>query len=146
MSEQLRQSFSKFREAMWVINDYVVKVLAEHEALNRYSQQQLETLRIIRENPNISQNKIATTQGVFKTAISNRIKKLQEDGLITINAGEDMRKKSISLTGKGTELMETAEEVVYQNLDQLLEGHFSQEEVMEFSQQLDKIVQLIKKD
>ncbi|TGB04874.1 MarR family winged helix-turn-helix transcriptional regulator [Halobacillus salinus] len=144
MSEELRTSFAKFREAMWVINDYIVRVMAEEEALKGYSQQQLETLRIIRENPNISQNTIASTQGVFKTAISNRIKKLEADGLVVIQPGEDMRKKSISLTEKGMNLLDKAEDVVYSKLDQLLENHFTKEEVIYFTKQLDKTVQLLK--
>lgn len=146
MSEELRKSFSKFREAMWVINDYVVKILEEEEVLKGYSQQQFETLRIIKENPNISQNAIASTQGVFKTAISNRIKKLERDGLIAIEPGEDMRKKSISLTSEGMNILETAEEVVYTKLNQLLENHFTNEEVIYFTQQLDKTVQLLKNE
>jgi len=144
MSEELRESFAKFSEAMWVINDYVEKILQEDETLSRYSKQQIETLRIIHKNPNISQKEISSIQGVFKTAISNRIRKLEQDGLIVINSDKDMRRKSVSLTSDGLKIVKLAEEMIFENLNSLLEDDFSKGEVIHFTEQLEKIVTLLK--
>ncbi|WP_082233044.1 MarR family winged helix-turn-helix transcriptional regulator [Halobacillus massiliensis] len=145
MSKELREAYVKFNEAMWGINTYVAQILSSHETLSRYSQQQMETLRIIKQNPKISQNEIAAIQGVFKTAISNRIKKLKEDGLIHITSDKDQRKKSVSLTQEGMQLLDLSEEVVYGKLNELFEDHFSKEEVIYFTKQLDEAAKLLKK-
>lgn len=145
MSEELRKAYSKFGEAILEINAYVAHIVDEHEGLNRYSPQQLQTLRIIKENPAISQNEIAAIQGVFKTAISNRIKKLEQDGLIAIHSDQDMRKRAVSITQKGIGLLSTSENAIYENLNELLGAEFTSEEILTFTQQLDKVVLSLKK-
>lgn len=145
MSKELRKAYSKFGDAILEINAYVAQIVDKHEELNRYSPQQLQTLRIINENPAISQNKIAEIQGVFKTAISNRIKRLEQDCLITIHSDQDMRKRAISITQKGLELLGISENAIYENLNELLEEKFTNEEILTFTRQLDEIVHSLKK-
>ena len=140
MTQELREVYVKFSEAIWGINTCVVRIVAENQDLNQYSEQQLQTLRVIKQHPNISQIEIASYQGVFKTAISNRIRKLEQDGLVFIRPDKDMRKKVVSLTSKGMQLMETAEKAIYGKLNELLGSEFSKEEILTFVGQLDRAV------
>ncbi|SDI29611.1 DNA-binding transcriptional regulator, MarR family [Alteribacillus persepolensis] len=144
MSQELHDVYVKFREAIWRINAYVGQIVSEHEELSQYSEQQLQTLRVIKQHPNISQNDIAAFQGVYKTAISNRIKKLEQDGLVFIRADEDMRKKVVSLSSKGLQLIEQADKVIYGKLDELLGPVFTEEEIFAVVRQLDKAAQHFK--
>ena len=144
MSQELFTAYSKFSEAILEVNAYVANVFTTHEELKAYSPQQLQTLRIIKKNPAISQSKIADIQGVFKTAISNRIKKLEQDGLIAILTNQDLRKKSISITQKGTDLLMVSETVIFENLNDLLAERFTSDEIIQFTSQLDEIVNSLK--
>ncbi|TDL30999.1 MarR family transcriptional regulator [Jeotgalibacillus sp. S-D1] len=144
MSKDISQAFVQFSEAIWNINAYVAEIIAQNEELNQYSSQQLQTLRIIKEHPDISQSEIAAIQGVFKTAISNRIKKLELGGLIAISSGRDRREKSVKITDKGLHLMNTSEKVIYGHLNDLLSSEFSNEEIVTFTKQLHRINQLLK--
>ena len=144
MSRELFTAYSKFSEAILEVNAYVADVFANHEKLKAYSPQQLQTLRIIKKNPSISQSEIADIQGVFKTAISNRIKKLEQDGLIAILTNQDLRKKAISITQKGTELLVVSETVIFENLNDLLAERFTGDEIIKFTSQLDEIVHCLK--
>ncbi len=144
MSQELFTAYSKFSEAILEVNAYVANVFTTHEELKAYSPQQLQTLRIIKKNPAISQSEIADIQGVFKTAISNRIKKLEQDGLIAILTNQDLRKKSISITQKGTDLLIVSETVIFENLNDLLAERFTSDEIIQFTSQLDEIVNSLK--
>ena len=144
MAQELFTAYSKFSEAILEVNAYVADVFANHEKLKAYSTQQLQTLRIIKKNPSISQSEIADIQGVFKTAISNRIRKLEQDGLIAILTNQDLRKKAISITQKGTELLVVSETVIFENLNDLLAERFTGDEIIKFTSQLDEIVHCLK--
>ncbi|MDN5709319.1 MAG: winged helix-turn-helix transcriptional regulator [Planococcus sp. (in: firmicutes)] len=144
MSQELFTAYSKFSEAILEVNVYVADVFASHKVLKAYSPQQLQTLRIIKKNSAISQSEIADIQGVFKTAISNRIKKLEQDGLIAILTNQDLRKKAISITQKGTELLTVSETVIFDSLNELLAERFTSDEIIKFTSQLDEIVQCLK--
>lgn len=144
MSQELFTAYSKFSEAILEVNAYVANVFTTHEELKAYSPQQLQTLRIIKKNPAISQSEIADIQGVFKTAISNRIKKLEQDGLIAILTNQDLRKKSISITQKGTDLLMVSETVIFENLNDLLAERFTSDEIIQFTSQLDEIVNFLR--
>lgn len=146
MSQELFVAYAKFSEAILEVNAYVADVFGSHEQLQAYSPQQLQTLRIINKNPAISQNEIAEIQGVFKTAISNRIRKLEKDGLIAIRADQDLRKKAISITQKGNELLKLSETVIFESLDELLGERFTSEEILGFTSQLDEIVTCLKQE
>ncbi|MDE4085672.1 winged helix-turn-helix transcriptional regulator [Planococcus maritimus] len=144
MSQELFTAYSKFSEAILEVNAYVANVFTTHEELKAYSPQQLQTLRIIKKNPAISQSEIADIQGVFKTAISNRIKKLEQDGLIAILTNQDLRKKAISITQKGTDLLMVSETVIFENLNDLLAERFTSDEIIQFTSQLDEIVNFLR--
>ncbi len=146
MSKELYTAYAKFSEAILEVNAYVSDVFGDNEQLKPYSPQQLQTLRIINKYRIISQTEIAQIQGVFKTAISNRIKKLEQDGLITIVSDQDLRKKAVSITPKGSELLKVSESAIYENLNQLLGERFTSEEIITFTAQLDEIVDCLKKE
>lgn len=146
MHSDLRSVYVLFSEAMWEINGYVAKRIAEDEELSHFSKEQMETLRIIRRHPNISLGEIAKNQGVFKTAISNRIKKLADSELITIAADKDMRKRSVNLTKQGEALSLKAEDAVFSSLHQLFDQQFSKEEIMMFTDKLNKAVNILKEE
>jgi MarR family transcriptional regulator, teicoplanin-associated locus regulator len=144
MNNDLRSIYILFSEAMWEINAYVAKRMEEEEELAHFSKEQMETLRIIRKHPNISQGEIAKNQGVFKTAISNRIKKLEQSQLITIAADKDNRKRTVNLTNKGEALSLKAEDAVFGSLHQLFDEQFTEEEIKFFTAKLNKTVNILK--
>ncbi|PPA69022.1 MarR family transcriptional regulator [Jeotgalibacillus proteolyticus] len=144
MSKEMTKAFIQFSEAIWSINAYVGGIMAQDAELKPYSTQQLQTLRIINEHPDISQGEIAAIQGVFKTAISNRIKKLEQNSLIIIDSGRDKRERSVKITEKGIKLIEKSEAIIFGHLNELLHTEFSDEEIVTFTRQLDRINSLLK--
>ena len=143
MEEELKRAFNLFQESIVNIHSEVAKILNNSGVDEVISKEQYQTLRIIKESPRCTYSFIAAKQGVFKTAISNRINKLKKLELILIQQGEDKREKSVLLTEKGFELVSRTENIIYETFNRKLSSHFSNEEIITFVKQLEKANNLI---
>lgn len=143
MEEELKKAFNLFQESIINIHSEVAKILNNSGLDEVVSKEQYQTLKIIKDFPRCKYSFIAAKQGVFKTAISNRINKLKHLDLIAIQQGEDKREKSVLLTDKGLELVKRTEDVIYETFNRKLSSHFSNEEIITFVKQLEKANKLI---
>lgn len=143
MDKELKKVFNLFQESIINIHSEVGKILNQSQLDITISKEQYQTLKIIKETPMCSYSYIATKQGVFKTAISNRINKLRHLNLIEIAQGEDKREKSVSPTQKGFVLVNKIEDLIYERFNKTLSSQFSHDEIVTFVNQLQKANNLI---
>nr|WP_263315015.1 MarR family transcriptional regulator [Mammaliicoccus sp. Marseille-Q6498] len=143
MDNELKKAFNLFQESIINIHSEVAKILNNSGLDEVISKEQYQTLKIIKESPKCTYGYIASKQGVFKTAISNRINKLKHLNLISIQQGEDKREKSVLLTEKGLSLVKRTEDIIYETFNSKLSSHFSEQEIITFVQQLQKANDLI---
>ncbi|WP_301421147.1 MarR family winged helix-turn-helix transcriptional regulator [Mammaliicoccus lentus] len=142
-NNELKKAFNLFQESIVNIHSEVAKILNKSGLDEVISKEQFQTLKIIKESPKCTFSFIAQRQGVFKTAISNRINKLKHLDLISIQQGEDKREKSVLLTEKGLSLVSRTEDIIYETFSHKLSSHFSDQEIITFVKQLQKANNLI---
>ena len=142
-NNELKKAFNLFQESIVNIHSEVAKILNKSGLDEVISKEQFQTLKIIKESPKCTLSFIAQRQGVFKTAISNRINKLKHLDLISIQQGEDKREKSVLLTEKGLSLVSRTEDIIYETFSRKLSSHFSDQEIITFVKQLQKANNLI---
>ncbi|WP_256681922.1 MarR family winged helix-turn-helix transcriptional regulator [Mammaliicoccus fleurettii] len=143
IEHELKKAFNLFQESIINIHSEVGKILNNTGLDEVISKEQYQTLKIIKDFPKCTYGFIATKQGVFKTAISNRINKLKNLELISIEQGEDKREKSVLLTEKGMKLVIRTEDIIYETFNRKLSSHFSDHEIITFVKQLEKANNLI---
>ncbi|GGI41103.1 MarR family winged helix-turn-helix transcriptional regulator [Mammaliicoccus stepanovicii] len=143
MDNELKKVFNLFQESIVNIHSEVAKILSNSGLDEVISKEQYQTLKIVKESPGSTFSYIASKQGVFKTAISNRINKLMKLNLISIQQGEDKREKSVLLTEKGISVVNRTEDIIYETFNKKLSPHFSEEEIITFVKQLQKANDLI---
>lgn len=90
------------------------EVLEEEQI--QISREQLGVFKLLNEQSSLSINEIAHQQGVFKTAISKRIAKLEKHGYVIKKVGEDKREKRVQLTEKGQTFYQERQLKLYQGL------------------------------
>ncbi len=87
---------------------------------------------------------MAQKQGVHKSAVSNRLKKLVEKGLVTSRRGQDQRERLIELTPEGKRLVEEVDGAVYRYVESLIDGEVDEIEIEQFVRTFRKIKQLLR--
>ena len=97
--QNLNQAHLLFIELSKAINE----VLDEQDI--NISREQMGVFKLLNEHGSLTINEIAEAQGVFKTAISKRISKLQQMGFVIKQVGHDKREKLVYLTEKGIHFM-----------------------------------------
>ncbi|ELK48062.1 MarR family transcriptional regulator [Halobacillus sp. BAB-2008] len=117
-----RKVIDLFIEVYFGASEHLRK-LEESGPLKNVSSQQLQTLKIIKVEAALTPGRLSNIQGVHKSAISNRIKKLMEKELIQWSeTKEDKRSKLVQLTEKGEEIVDRADELIYDSFSFLFEG------------------------
>lgn len=103
------------------------------EIWNEFSPEQIQVLKILSTHGPLSNGKLAEVQGVHKSAVSTRLRKLEEKGLVTSSKDpDDQRTKVIELTSSGAEILKQADEAVFESIEKLFSGHIVEEEIDTF--------------
>lgn len=84
------------------------------------SREQIGVFELLIQHKQLSVQEIADKQGVFKTAISKRVKKLEEAGYVKKITSKDKRQKVIALTTEGYEYFRQRQITLYEGLEQKL--------------------------
>ncbi|MGI1806067.1 MarR family winged helix-turn-helix transcriptional regulator [Exiguobacterium sp. TDN 0502] len=143
MKDNLREAVLLFEEVMIHGTERVLKSV-ESPVWQMYSPEQLHVLKLVGKYGPISSGRLAAIQGVHKSAISNRLKKLTEKGLVIIERKEDdHRTKYISLTESGQLVTTEAEQEIYAYLESLIEGKVEEKEVIQFIETFKKIKEIL---
>ena len=96
------------------------------------------------ENECMTFTELSQRTGLANNTLTNMIKKLEEQGLVSLEACKiDKRKRYVSLTELGKAQKEIGDEVSYELGEQFYKG-FSTQEISEFESYLARIIQNLK--
>ncbi|EGQ26889.1 MarR family winged helix-turn-helix transcriptional regulator [Sporosarcina newyorkensis] len=132
MKEQLQEAVELFEEVIIYGTEHVVKNL-NIPIWKEYSPEQIQVLKILSTYGNLSSGQLAEIQGVHKSAISTRLKKLVEKELVKSEKDpNDQRTNRISLTPKGNEVLSASNEAVYESIESLFKDRIDEQELEQF--------------
>ncbi|WP_336824751.1 MarR family transcriptional regulator [Sporosarcina sp. USHLN248] len=132
MREKLEEAIELFQEVLIYGSEHVVKTV-NVDVWNDYSPEQIQVLKILSTQGPLSNGKLAEIQGVHKSAISTRLKKLEEKGLVSSDKDpNDQRAKIVQLTTSGEEVLKKSDEAVYESIVKLFVGKVEEHEVDTF--------------
>lgn len=112
--EKYNKLHLQFIELSKKINEVI-----EEQAID-ISREQLGVFKLLLENKNMSLKEIAFRQGVHKTAVTKRIKKMEEKGYVKKIKSQDKREKLIALTTQGHKFYQHRQELLYKGLEKKL--------------------------
>ncbi|MBB4825227.1 DNA-binding MarR family transcriptional regulator [Sporosarcina luteola] len=132
MKEKIKEAIELFEDVMIFGAAHVMKSV-DVEIWNEFSPEQIQVLKILSTHGPLSNGKLAEVQGVHKSAVSTRLRKLEEKGLVTSSKDpDDQRTKVIELTSSGAEILKQADEAVFESIEKLFSGHIVEEEIDTF--------------
>lgn len=132
MREKLEEAIELFQEVLIYGSEHVVKSV-NVDVWDEYSPEQIQVLKILSTQGPLSNGKLAEIQGVHKSAISTRLKKLEEKGLVASDKDpNDQRAKIVRLTTSGEEVLRKSDEAVYESIEKLFVGKVEEHEIDTF--------------
>ncbi|MCP3763460.1 MarR family transcriptional regulator [Domibacillus sp. A3M-37] len=144
MEKQLQEAVELFEEVMVYGTERVLKSI-DDPIIHDYSPEQIQMMKIIGKHGPITAGSLAVMQGVHKSAISNRLKKLEEKGLVQIvKSDSDQRSKWVELTDDGTDFVEKAKAILSSFISSLLSDHIDEKEVEQFVKTFRKLKEIMK--
>ncbi|WP_114571477.1 MarR family winged helix-turn-helix transcriptional regulator [Exiguobacterium flavidum] len=144
MNEDLKEAIMLFEDVLVHGTERVLKHV-DAAVWKEHSPEQIRLMKIIESYGPVPSGRLAELQGVHKSAISNRLKKLTEKGLVIIERTEgDQRTKLVLLTDAGREVVQASDEAIYQYLKKLIDGQFSEGEAEEFVRIFRRLKEILK--
>jgi len=143
MKELMREAVQLFEEVMFHGTEHVIEAM-EGDVWREYSREQLQLLKLLDQFGDLPAGQLAEKQGVHKSAVSNRLKKLVEKGLVVSRRGADQRERLIGLTEDGKRLVAAADLAVYRYVESLIDGQVDEIEIEQFVRTFRKIKQLLR--
>lgn len=132
MREKLEEAIELFQEVLIYGSEHVVKSV-KVDVWDEYSPEQIQVLKILSTQGPLSNGKLAEIQGVHKSAISTRLKKLEEKGLVASDKDpNDQRAKIVQLTTSGEEVLRKSDDAVYESIEKLFVGKVEEHEIDTF--------------
>ncbi|MBD7983767.1 MarR family transcriptional regulator [Sporosarcina sp. Sa2YVA2] len=139
MKEQLKEAVELFEEVMIYGTEHVMKSV-DVDIWKEYSPEQIQVLKILATQGPLSNSKLAEIQGVHKSAISTRLKKLEQMGLVESSRDPlDQRAKIVLLTESGAELLKVSGEAVYDSIIKLFGDQIDEHELQSFVETFRKL-------
>ena len=132
MKETLLEAIELFEEVMIYGTEHFVKSV-QSPIWKEFSPEQIQTLKLLSAYDSLSNSKLATLQGVHKSAITARLKKLEEKGLVrTERAQHDQRSKVVQLTEAGKDILDASNTAINETIASLFSDEISEEELVQF--------------
>ncbi|ANZ34549.1 MarR family winged helix-turn-helix transcriptional regulator [Staphylococcus carnosus] len=144
MTYDMQEALTRFDLILMSINKTISELLQETGLEYTISREQMEALIIIRTCHQVTVNELAEKQGIFKTAASKRINKLEKLGLVRRVESENKRIKLMHLTEEGTRFLEEVKRKLSSVVEESLNGLFSIEEINDFVNKLEDIEKALK--
>ncbi|MBY6177904.1 MarR family winged helix-turn-helix transcriptional regulator [Staphylococcus warneri] len=119
MNKNTLKQFNEIHLAFIELSKQINEVLEEQNI--DISREQMGVFKLLMENKKMSMKDIAYRQGVYKTAITKRIKKMKDKGFVKKVNSVDKREKLISLTSEGYEFYQNRQELLYKDLEKKLD-------------------------
>ncbi len=143
MNKKLQEAVELFEEVMIYGTEHVFKNL-DVPIWKEYSPEQIQVLKILAAYGNLSSGQLAGIQGVHKSAISTRLKKLLEKDLVQSEKDpNDQRINRISLTTKGCEVLAVSNEAINKSVEKLFENQIDETELEQFIETFRKLKSIL---
>ncbi|PIC70893.1 MarR family transcriptional regulator [Sporosarcina sp. P16b] len=143
MRNQLQEAVELFEEVMIYGTEHVVKNL-DVPIWKDYSPEQIHVLKILSAYGQLSSGQLAEIQGVHKSAISSRLKKLVEKDLVQSEKDvNDQRMNRISLTEKGREVLSISNAAINESVENLLKDQIDEQELEQFIKTFRKLKSIL---
>ncbi|MFI9044902.1 MarR family winged helix-turn-helix transcriptional regulator [Staphylococcus saprophyticus] len=144
VDKTIEEAITKFQIVMLHLNKEIVEIVKETGLSNLLSREQIDAMRIIKNEGKVTINELAGLQNIFKTAASKRIAKLEEMGYVQRAYSDNKRIKLIMLSDEGETFLQRATAVMTEAVKDRLGNKFTVEEVHHFVEQLTHIVNAFK--
>ena len=142
MKDKELQQFNQFHLTFIEISKIINEVIDEENI--DISREQLGIFKLLLEHKQLSVNQIAEKQGVYKTAISKRIKKLETKHFVERIKSEDKREKVIQLTEEGLQFYNNRQNKLYEGFKRKL--NLNSKELNDLFDYTNHINDILKKD
>ncbi|MDW0110063.1 MarR family winged helix-turn-helix transcriptional regulator [Sporosarcina aquimarina] len=132
MKETLLEAIELFEEVIIYGTEHFLKSV-QSPIWKEYSPEQIQTLKLLAAYGSLSNGKLADLQGVHKSAITARLKKLEDKGLVrTERSEQDQRAKVVRLTDAGQEILAASNTAINETIAKLFHDEISEEELVQF--------------
>ncbi|GKV68364.1 hypothetical protein NCCP2716_08620 [Sporosarcina sp. NCCP-2716] len=142
--EMMQEAIELFEEVIIYGTEHFLKTV-QAPLLDKYSPEQIQTLKLLAAYGSLSNSKLAELQGVHKSAITARIKKLEDKGFVqTARSTHDQRAKVVQLTEAGRQALADSNAAINDSIATLFDGEISEEELSQFVQTFRKLKDILK--
>ena len=145
MDARIKEAVDLFTEVMVYGTERVIKSV-DDPLWKEYSPEQIQLLKLIGREQRITSGRLAVMQGVHKSAVSSRIKKLLEKDLIRVVETANRREKLLELTEKGIHIQKQSDKVLTEYVEKLFGQYIEDEEIEQFLAIFRKLKDIIKTD
>lgn len=145
MDKRIQEATELFEEVLIYGTERVLKSV-DNPLWKEYSPEQMQVLKLISKEESMTAGRLALLQGVHKSAISSRLKKLVEKELVVIKPSGDKREKLIVLTDKGLDIVEQSKQILDEYIGSLLSDHVIDQEIEQFLVTFRKLKEILKMD
>ncbi|PKR77080.1 MarR family transcriptional regulator [Halalkalibacillus sediminis] len=146
MDKRLYEAVELFEEVMIYGTSRILKSV-DGDVWRDFSREQVQMMKLIEKEEGMTSNRLAELQGVHKSAVSNRLKKLLDKEVVEMIPDEnDQRTKLIMLTERGKQVVEKTNEMVFQYIERIFSEHIEEEELEQFISMFRKIKSILKVD
>ena len=145
MDKRIQEATELFEEVLIYGTERVLKSV-DNPLWKEYSPEQMQVLKLISKEESMTAGRLALLQGVHKSAISSRLKKLVEKELVVIKPSGDKREKLIALTDKGLDIVEQSKQILDEYIGSLLSDHVIDQEIEQFLVTFRKLKEILKMD
>ncbi|MCD8892543.1 winged helix DNA-binding protein [Staphylococcus nepalensis] len=139
VDQSIEHAIRKFQTVMLYLNKEIVEMVNDSSLTNLLSREQIEAMRIIQTEGQVTINELASLQNIFKTAASKRIGKLEEMGYVQRAHSNNKRIKLVQLSIEGEMFLKRATETMTEEVKKRLGNRFTLEEIENFVNQLERI-------
>lgn len=145
MDKKVKEAVDLFTEVMIYGTERVIRAV-DDPLWKEFSPEQLQMLKLIGKEERITSSRLAVLQGVHKSAVSSRIKKMIQKEMVLVVQAEDRREKLIELTDKGKETVAQTDKVLTEYLEKLISQKVEDQEIEQFLKIMRKLKSIIKAD
>jgi len=143
MDKRIQEAVELFEEVLIYGTERVLKSV-EDPLWKEYSPEQIQVLKMIGKEETLTAGRLANLQGVHKSAVSNRLKKLLDRELVIVKPTADKREKLLALTDQGKKVVEQSNAVLYEYIEMLLSDQVNDQEIDQFLVTFRKLKEILK--
>ena len=143
MDKRIQEAIELFEEVLIYGTERVLRSV-EDPLWKEYSPEQIQLLKMIGKEDSLTAGRLADLQGVHKSAVSNRLKKLLDKELVKVKPSTDKREKLLTLTDLGKSVVDQSGAVLHEYIEMLLSDRVNDQEIDQFLVTFRKLKEILK--